>query len=92
MVNKSLSRSAVNVAALTALFLMIPAVAMLFTGEFNWGSEDFLAAGGLLFGGGMAYVLGARFMRTSRQRLVMGLLVLAGVALIWAELAVGIFT
>lgn len=91
MVDKSLSRSALIVAALTMLLLMIPAVAMLFSSEFNWGSEDFLAAGGLIFGGGMAYVLAARFVRTSRQRLVIGLLVLAGIALIWAELAVGIF-
>ncbi len=74
------------------LLLLIPAVAMQFTSGFNWGSEDFLAAGDLLFLGGMTYFFAARFVHGRRRQVVIGVLVLAGVALIWAELAVGVLS
>ncbi len=92
MVNKSLSRAVAGVAAATALLLIALFVATQFISEFNWGGEDFAAAGGLIFFAGMAFLLAVRVARNPRQRLVIGLAVLAGFALIWAELAVGIFT
>lgn len=92
MVKKSLSRAVAGVAAVTALLLIALFVATQFISEFNWGAEDFVAAGGLIFVAGMAYVLAARVVRSPRQRVVVGLVVLAGFALVWAELAVGIFT
>lgn len=92
MLNKSLSRAMLGVAAITVLILIAIFVATQFISEFNWGGEDFAAAGGLIFFAGMAFVLAARVARNPRQRLVIGLAVLAGVALVWAELAVGIFT
>ena len=41
-------RSAVRVALVTALVLLVPLVAMLFTDEVDWGVSDFVFAGVLL--------------------------------------------
>lgn len=91
MTAPSLSRSAARVATLTALLLLVPLVAMRFTAEVAWAPGDFVAAAGLLFGAGMAGVLAARRARTTRQKVVAGVLVLAVLATVWAELAVGLF-
>ena len=45
----------------------------------------------LALGAGMAYVLAARRTHTTRQKVVVGALVLAMLAVVWAELAVGLF-
>jgi hypothetical protein len=91
MNDRSVPRAAGLLAALTAVLLLVPLVAMQFSGEVNWAPGDFVAAGMLFFGAGMAYVLATRRARTTRQMLVVGMLVLAVLALIWAELAVGLF-
>ena len=91
MSDLSVPRAVARVAALTAMLLLVPLVAMQFTGEVNWAPGDFVAAGLLLFGAGMAYVLTARRTRTTRQKVVVGALVLAMLAVVWAELAVGLF-
>ncbi|MBX3638462.1 MAG: hypothetical protein KF683_24075 [Rubrivivax sp.] len=87
----SLSRSAARVATLTALLLLVPLVAMRFTAEVAWAPGDFAAAGVLIFGAGMTWVLAARRARTTQQKVVLALLVLAVLATVWAELAVGLF-
>lgn len=74
-----------------AALLAIPAIAMQFSAEVNWGPGDFLVAAVLLGFLGMAVegamrMHGSAFMRAA----VIGLAVLAFLA-IWAELAVGIF-
>ncbi len=91
MTDPALSRAAARVAALTALLLLVPLVAMQFTAEVNWAPGDFVAAGALLFGAGMAWVLATRRARTTRHRLVAGALVLLALVAMWAELAVGLF-
>lgn len=91
-VNASLSRSASRTALVTLALLSVPLVAMNFTEEVNWGFEDFLAAGGLLFAAGMAYSLAARHVRSTVHRIFVAALVLVALAAVWAQLAVGLFT
>ena len=74
-----------------ALILLIPAVAMQFTSEVNWGLGDFIAAAVLLVGTGSAYVLVASKMASTRSRVMAGAALGFMFLLIWAELAVGIF-
>lgn len=87
----SLRSTLVRTALVTAALLAVPLVAMQFTAEVNWGPGDFVVAGVLLFGAGMLYALGARLASGKAQRVALALSVAAGLALVWAELAVGIF-
>jgi hypothetical protein len=64
---------------------------MQFTPAVNWGVEDFVIMGGLLFAAGSAFVLVARKVRPKRWWVV-GALVAVAFIYVWAELAVGIFT
>lgn len=91
MVIGSLRKSILVVAVTTGVLLLVPAVAMQFTREVNWGLADFLVAGGLLFGAGMTYVVTARPARRPGQRAALAAAVLLGLAVVWAELAVGLF-
>jgi hypothetical protein len=85
-------RKSIFVVALTTLFmLLVPLLAMQLTQEVDWGSDDFAVAGALLFGAGMIYVIAARRARRRAQRAAVAAAVLCGLALIWAELAVGLF-
>lgn len=76
--------------SLAAAVLLVPAVAMQFTHEVNWGAGDFLAAALLLGLAGFGLEVAARLPRR-RWRRRGALLVVAALALVWAELAVGIF-
>lgn len=76
---------------IAAGMLLVPAIAMQFTSEVNWGPEDFGAMGLMLFITGVALEVSARLSKTDLQRgLAIGFIAFAFVA-IWAELAVGIF-
>jgi hypothetical protein len=85
-----LTKSLPRLAFATAFLLLIPLVAMQFTTEVNWTLSDFVVAGGLLFGAGLTYVLVARLGSNGAFRLGVGVAVLAGLLLIWINLAVGI--
>jgi bacteriorhodopsin len=76
----------------TALILLVPLAAMQFTDEVKWDLFDFGAAGALLLGTGLAYDLAARKLRNPRHRAYAGVALLLLLLLVWAELAVGIFT
>lgn len=74
-----------------ALLLVVPLVAMQFTTEVKWSFFDFLVAGFLLFGTGLLLELILRKVKTIRQRIILCAVLFITLALVWAELAVGIF-
>ena len=79
------------IALAVCLLLLIPLGAMQFTSEMNWGVEDFIAIGALLFVAGCVFVFVARKVPPKR-RLLVGAIVAVAFLYMWAELAVGIFT
>lgn len=87
----TLQRPLLGVALATALLLLIPAVAMQFTSEVAWGPGDFVVAGVLIFGAGTATVVGRRHVRGSGRRAALTFVIAFCLALVWAELAVGLF-
>ena len=92
MQNSSSLKPFLIVATITALVLLVPLTAMQFTTEVLWGPGDFLVAGCLLLITGIGIVLVARHVtRPAHRAALIGVLVVA-LALVWAELAVGIFT
>lgn len=92
MTKATLRKSLLGVAAATALLLLVPAVAMQLNPEVSWGPGDFLAAGALLFGAGALAVVGLHHVQGAGRRaaLIAGLAFV--LAVVWAELAVGLFT
>ncbi len=88
----SLGKSISYVVAVTAAVLMIPLVAMQFTGEVDWTGSDFVIAGILLMVTGLAFVFASRTVKTAKQRVAAGGLIALAFLYVWAELAVGIFT
>ena len=87
----SLRKSIIVVALTTLCILLVPLLAMQFTQEVDWDGDDFAVAGTLLFGAGTIYMIAARRARRRAQRAAVAAAVLCGLALIWAELAVGLF-
>jgi hypothetical protein len=87
---KSFFNSIAVLALVTALLLLIPLTAMQFTGEVVWTLSDFILAGALLFGTGLVYTLITWKSAGSAYRIAVGFALLAGLFLIWANLAVGI--
>ncbi len=91
MTSDSLRKPALILAIATAALLLVPAVAMRYTREVSWGPGDFVVAAVLLYGAGFTAVLLARRLeRRTTRVLAVGGVVLA-LALVWVELAVGIF-
>lgn len=85
------SANIILIVAGTALILLVPLIAMQFTDEVNWTIGDFAAAGALLLGAGFALDLVVRKASTTGWRLAGGAAVLAVLAFVWAQLAVGVF-
>jgi hypothetical protein len=85
-----LSQSARRAGLAAALLLLIPAAAMLITGEVNWGPGDFLVAGALLFLAALAWQLTAARTGDWAYRLGMAIAILALLMLVWGNLAVGV--
>jgi hypothetical protein len=83
-------RSAVAVALATALILLLPLLAIRFTGEVAWDPADFAVAGVLLFVAGLAYELPARRAGNTGYRVALGVAIAAGVSLVWLVGAVGV--
>ncbi|WP_219733373.1 hypothetical protein [Hymenobacter sp. NBH84] len=70
--------------------MLIPLTAKLFVADMAWDGFDFVAAGVLLFGAGLTFVLIARMGNTTTYRVAVGVAVAAGLLLVWANLAVGL--
>lgn len=75
--------------SITLAVLAIPALAMQFTNEVDWGAGDFLAAGSLLMALGWAIGQVRQRVRPAWQAGAI-LLVVACAALLWANAAVGL--
>ena len=73
-------RSAVRVALVTTLVLLVPLVAMLFTDEASWSVPDFIMAGVLLAGVGALCELAARHPGNLAYRVIGVAAILAGEA------------
>ena len=91
MKNLSLRSSLLGVALATGALLLIPFAAMRLTDEVSWGWVDFVLAGTLLFSAGSAVVLAVRRIKRPVQRSVVVFAICLTLALVWAELAVGLF-
>jgi hypothetical protein len=74
-----------------AVLLLLPFVAMQFTDQVIWSPFDFLVAGALLLGAGLTFEFFARRRSSTAYRLAIGLAIAAVLALVWVELAVGVF-
>lgn len=90
-ISRSITTDILILLGVAAGVLLIPLMAMQFTAEVDWTLFDFVAAAALIVGIGTLYVFGARMVRTTRQRLVLGASLGLLLLVIWAELAVGIF-
>jgi hypothetical protein len=73
-----------------AFLLLLPFVAMQFTGEVNWDAADFITIGVMLLVACGTYELAARASGSTAYRAAVGLAVLASFLLVWINLAVGI--
>jgi hypothetical protein len=73
------------------LLLLIPFIAMQFTGEVKWSPSDFIVAAVLLAGTGISCELVLRKVRRISQRIALCATLLTALLLVWLELAVGIF-
>jgi hypothetical protein len=78
------------IALATAFVLLLPFLAMQFTGDVAWSLFDFVTAGALLFGTGSIFVLAARRV-DEKYRVAIGIVLAAALLYLWIELAVGIF-
>lgn len=83
-------KNLIRIALATAFLLLVPLVAMQFTDEVVWTLFDFIFAGTLLFGTGLAYELVARKANTFAYRAAVGVALAAALLLIWINGAVGI--
>ncbi len=76
----------------TTVILMIPLVAMQFTDKVSWTLGDFVVAAALLLTAGMAMVIGGLSVHSKAARIGVITVVALVLAIVWAELAVGIFS
>ena len=78
--------------SLAALILLAPLVAMQFTAEVNWSLFDFIAAGTLLFLSAFACDVTLKKVKPFSKAFILCGAILVILLIIWAELAVGIFS
>ena len=76
---------------MAAAILLLPFITMHFTTGVDWDLRDFIIMGILLFGAGLAIEFALRKFSTIISRVIACGIILLGLFLIWAELAVGIF-
>lgn len=73
-----------------AALLLVPFIAMKFTDEVKWTPFDFVVAGVLLLGTGLAIEIVLRIVKQFKYRLAMCAAILFALFIVWAELAVGL--
>lgn len=72
------------------VLLLVPYIAMKFTNEVKWNWFDFVVAGVLLLGTGLAIELVLRMVKKFQYRVAICAAILLALFVIWAELAVGL--
>ncbi len=77
--------------ALPLALLSIPLVGNLFSKEVNWSGADFLIAGALLFTTAFIINLIRNRIKKQSQKVMICIFIVLTIALVWIELAVGIF-
>ena len=87
MKNKRLIRNL----SIVPILLLIPLIAMQFSGEVNWTGMDFLIMGVLLIAVVLVTEFGLRRYKKDGNRIAMIAVVICVFLLVWAELGVGIF-
>lgn len=87
MKNKSL----IIISTVVGVILLIPFIAMQYTGEVNWSLFDFIVAGALLFGAGLGIDFALKKVIKKEYRVLSVIGILVVLFLVWAELAVGVF-
>ncbi len=87
---KQLSPSILWMAMITGTILLIPLISMQFSNEVAWTISDFTFAGTLIFGTGLTYKIVTRESEKLVYRSAVGIALLTGFILIWANGAVGI--
>jgi hypothetical protein len=85
----NLTKSLTRVSLITGSLLLLPLLAMQFTGEVNWSPFDFIVMGALLFSTGMALELVVSQRGPVAYRLAAAGAVLTALLTVWANLAVG---
>ncbi len=85
------NRNIVRIVLGTAAILLVPLIAMQFTNEVDWNLFDFVLIGCLLLGTGLAYEFISRRIKEQKYKILIGIILLMGMLLIWADVAVGIF-
>jgi hypothetical protein len=84
------NRSTIRILLAATSILLVPLLAMQFTEEVVWDLTDFAAAGALLIGTGLVYELATRRARSITYRAAVGVALVAGLLLVWVNLAVGL--
>ena len=87
----SQNRNILLIAIATGLVLLVPLIAMQFSDDVVWSWFDFVVAGVLLFGAGLAFELLARRAGSTATRVLIGAGCMAVLLFVWAQLAVGVF-
>lgn len=86
----NLSKRIMGLALATGILLLIPLVGMQFSDDVVWTLGDFIFAGVLLFGTGLAYLLISQKAVNATYKAAIGLALGSALFLIWSEGAVGI--
>ena len=87
---RRVSRRRIAAWGIAALVLLIPLIAMQFTEEVAWSAADFVFAGVLMLGVGVAFEIAVRQSGDPDYRWAVGMSLAAGLLMIWVNGAVGI--
>jgi hypothetical protein len=76
--------------SMAALAFLLPLAAMQVTDAVDWGAGDFVVAGALVLGVGLAYELAVRATGSGAYRAAAAMALAAAFVLVWVNLAVGV--
>lgn len=76
---------------LASALLLMPFIGMQFSDQVNWSAFDIIIAGILLFGTAYGCNLVIKHIKTKRKAIILCGMIILFVAILWIELAVGLF-